>query len=84
MGRGTHQGHQAPIRAGEKIDEHDLAGDRQGLNKLQANDQASVRAPRHSAPKAGGATGKNERASRRPLSQQPRNQQPISQENESG
>lgn len=45
-------------RSAAEIRQRDLAGDIQGRNKLQGNDQRSVRNERREQPKVGGASGR--------------------------
>ena len=45
-------------RSASEMRQRDLASDIQGRNKLQGNDQESVRNQRREQPKVGGATGR--------------------------
>ncbi len=45
-------------RSAADLRQRDLASDIQGRNKLQGNDQESVRNQRREQPKVGGATGR--------------------------
>ena len=48
----------ADTRSAAEIRQRDLASDIQGRNKLQGNDQVSVRNQRREQPKVGGASGR--------------------------
>ncbi len=54
--RGTGQSSRFPDP--KNLRERDLASDVQGKNRLQGDDQESVRNERRSVPQVGGATGK--------------------------